>query len=150
MTVNRSKRCPADSTRRRALSIAVGAVAAAIPNAVAVPAGAAADPIYAAIDRHRRARAVHLAAIDEFARLEKCYGVQSDDLTEKACDDANEAFGLLIGTAATTAAGLSAKISYLREIARHQAWMLDEREGTALELIESFAGSTRTIWGMEQ
>jgi hypothetical protein len=130
--------------------MAVGAVAAAIPNAVAAPTGAAADPIYAAIGQHRRAQAVHLAAIDEFARLEKCYGVQSDDVTKKARDDANESFGLLIGMAATTAAGLLAKISYLREIARHQAWMLDEREGTALELIESFAGSIRTIWGMQQ
>jgi hypothetical protein len=46
MTVNRSKSSPAESTRRRALSIAVGAVAAAIPTAVAVPAGAAADPIW--------------------------------------------------------------------------------------------------------
>lgn len=73
--------------------------------------------------------------------------MQSDCITEKPCHDDNEAFGRLIGTAATTAAGLFAKVDYLREIARHQAWLLDEREGTALELIESFAGPIRTIWG---
>ena len=150
MIVNRSKSSPVDSTRRRALSIAVGAVAAAIPKAGTVPAGAAADPIYAAIDRHRRTLAIHLAAIDEFARLERAHGVQSDCITEKPCHDDNEAFGRLVGTAATTVGGLLAKVDYLRDIARHEAWMLDEREGTALELIESFAGSIRAICGMEQ
>jgi hypothetical protein len=52
--------------------------------------------------------------------------------------------------AANTVAGLFAKINYLREIAEgDEAWMLDEREGTALDLIESFAGSIMTIWGVQ-
>jgi hypothetical protein len=68
--------------------------------------------------------------------------------TEKPCDDENEAFGVLVGMAATTVAGLSAEIDYLREIAEgEEGWMLDERECTALDLIESFAESISSIWG---
>jgi hypothetical protein len=69
-------------------------------------------------------------------------------MTEQPCHTENEAFSLLLGAAATTAAGLTAKINYLREIAEIEGWMLDEREGTALDLIESFALSINTIWGV--
>jgi hypothetical protein len=139
---------PVDQTRRHLLTIAAGgAVAAAIPTAW-LAAAPAIDPIFAAIDAHRKAHADHLAAIGELSRLEKIHGVGGRDwsITEKPCDDENEAFGLLVGTAATTVAGLFAKFNYLREIAEHEAWMLDEREGTALDLIESFAGSIQNIW----
>ena len=142
---------PVDPTRRRLLTIATGgAVAAAIPTTVGM--AAAVDPIFAAIDEHRNAHAAHLAAIDELARLEKSHGVHKANwsITEKPCDDTNDAFGLLVKTAATTVAGLSAKINYLRAIAEgREAWMLDEREGTALDLIESFAKSLSTIWGVQ-
>jgi hypothetical protein len=46
---------------------------------------------------------------------------------------------------ATTLPGLFAKVAYLREIAESEAWMLDEREGTAVRLIESFATSIAAI-----
>jgi hypothetical protein len=107
------------------------------------------DPIYAAIEEHRKANAAHLAALNELARLEKIHGDWDGAVTQKPCDDENEAFGILVGTAATTVAGLSAKIDYLREIAEGEGWMLDEREGTALDLIESFAESISSIWGVQ-
>jgi hypothetical protein len=108
------------------------------------------DPVLAAIDEHRKAQSVHLAAIDQLNRLERIHGDADGSITEQPCRAENEAFGVLVGLAATTVAGLSAKINYLREIAEgDEAWMLDEREGTVLDLIESFAGSIRTIWGVQ-
>jgi hypothetical protein len=83
-------------------------------------------------------------------RLERIHRDADGSITEKPCQDENKAFGFLVGAAATTVAGLSAKIDYLRSIADgEEAWMLDEREGTALDLIESFAGSLRNIWGVQ-
>jgi hypothetical protein len=90
-----------------------------------------------------------LAAIHELSRLEKIHGDWDGSITEKPCHDDCAAFDFLVGTAATTVAGLFAKIDYLREIASREAWMLDEREGTALDLIESFAGSISSIWGVQ-
>ena len=69
-------------------------------------------------------------------------------ITDKPCHDENDAFDHLIGVAATTFSGLFAKVAYLREIAENEAWMLDEREGTAIELIESFATSISTLVGV--
>ncbi|KRR09559.1 hypothetical protein CQ12_13815 [Bradyrhizobium jicamae] len=141
---------PIDTKRRRFLSVAAGgAVAAAIPTTVST--AAAADPIFAAIYGHRKAQAIHSAAIDELNRLERIHGDQADGgITEKPCHDENEAFGILLGTAATTQQGLIAKLEYLRAIAQgKEAWMLDEREGTALDLIESFTTSISTIWGVQ-
>jgi hypothetical protein len=102
--------------------------------------------------RHRAeaaARSAHLAAMAELDRCERIHGDADGSITEKPCHDENDAFGVLAGTAATTVAGLSAKTNYLREIAAGEAWMLDEREGTALDLIESFAGSIRAIWEVQ-
>jgi hypothetical protein len=140
---------PVNQARQRLLTIgAAGAIAVAIPTTVIV--AAAVDPIFAAIDEHKKAQSAHLAAIAELSRLEKIHGVHDADasITEKPCDDENEALGVLVGTAATTAAGLSAKIDYLREIADgEEGWMLDER--AALDLIESFAESISSIWRVQ-
>ncbi|UQR67703.1 hypothetical protein LRP30_21690 [Bradyrhizobium sp. C-145] len=115
---------------------------------VALPAAAAAtvDPIFAAIDAHRQAHAVHLAAIDEAARLEDLTGENWGDITEQPCQDENDAFDVLLRATATTVPGLLAKLTYLRAIAEgKEAWMLDEREGSALHLIVSFAESLQNI-----
>ena len=141
---------PVDPTRRHLLNIAAGgAIAAALPTTGS--ATVTADPIFAAIDEHRKAHSTHLVALAEFSRLEKIHGVSDADgsITEKPCDDENDAFGILVRTAATTVAGLCAKIDYLREIADSEGWMLDERDGTALDLVGSFAESIRTIWGVQ-
>ena len=140
---------PIDTTRRRFLSVAAGgAIAPGIPAAALADAPTI-DPIIAAIDEHRKAHAAHLAAIDELSRLEKIHGDWDGSITEKPCDDDCDTFDFLVGTAATTIAGLFAKFDYLREIASREAWMLDEREGTALNLIESFAESIRSIWRVQ-
>jgi hypothetical protein len=108
------------------------------------------DPIFTAIDKHRRAQSAHLAAIDQLARLENIHGADADgSITERPCHDENAAFETLLSAAATTLPGLLAKLAYLRAIAEgREAWRLDEREGTARDLLESFAGSIRTIWGV--
>jgi hypothetical protein len=140
---------PIDTTRRRFLSVAAGgAIAPGIPAAALADAPTI-DPIIAAIDEHRKAHVAHLAAIDELSRLEKIHGDWDGSITEKPCDDDCDTFDFLVGTAATTIAGLFAKFDYLREIASREAWMLDEREGTALNLIESFAESIRSIWRVQ-
>jgi hypothetical protein len=101
---------------------------------------AAADPIFVAIDAHRKANAAHWAA------LKAAEGLTDWGITEQPCHDENDAFELLIGAPATTLAGLSAKLAYLRAIAEgEEAWMLDEREGTALNLIDSFTASLKNI-----
>jgi hypothetical protein len=139
---------PIDSKRRRFLAVAAGAsvasvgtlaVAAAMPAATPYRAACAVDPIYAAIDAHRRANAAHWAAIEASEGLTDWGGI-----TEQPCHDENDAFEVLIGAPATTLAGLRAKLAYLRAIAEgEEAWMLDEREGAALLLIDSFTASLR-------
>jgi len=116
---------------------------------LAVAAERVLDPIFAAIDEHKKADAAHLAAIKEVDRLHRIHGAADESITEKPCDDENEAFHFFVGTAATTVAGLSANISYLREIDEREAWMLEEREGVAFPLIESFAESISSIWGVQ-
>jgi hypothetical protein len=140
---------PVDPTRRGFIAVAAGAsiisvgslaAVAAMPIAGALPTTAAADPIYAAIDAHRNANAVHLAA------LKAAEGLTDWGITEQPCHDENDAFEVLIGAPATTLGGLRAKLEYLRVIAEgEEAWMLDEREGTALNLIDSFAASLKNI-----
>jgi hypothetical protein len=142
---------PVDPTRRGFITLAAGASIVSVGSlaAVAMPvsttaqaAGSPADPVYAAIDAHRQANAAHWAA------LKASEGTTDWGITEKPCHDENDAFDRLIGVAATTIPGLFAKVAYLREIAENEAWMLDEREGTAIELIESFATSISTLVGV--
>jgi hypothetical protein len=62
---------PIDTKRRNFLSIAAGAaVAAAIPTA-ALAAATAIDPIYAVIERHRKACREHNEAIDTHMDFEE-------------------------------------------------------------------------------
>jgi len=133
---------PAAGLSRRTALAGLAMLPAALPAAAA----ATADPIFAAIDAHRQAHAVHLAAIDEGNRLEEMDGGDWTSVTEKPCHDDNDAFEALVRAPATTLPGLLAKLVYLRAIAEgNEAWMLDEREGTALDLIDSFAKSLQNI-----
>jgi hypothetical protein len=124
-------------------------VLAVLPSLPA-PAAVAVDPVYAAIEAHRAANAVHLAAIDEVSRLEKIdWRTDWGYITEKPCHAANDALEILLGAMATTLSGLFAKLAYLRAIAvGKEAWMVDEREGTVLALIESFTASLKSIGGL--
>jgi hypothetical protein len=111
-----------------------------LPAAAAEP-----DPVYAAIDEHRKAHATHLAAIDEGCRLEELGG-DWITVTERPCCDENAAFDRLLGAEAMTLPGLLAKLAYLRGIAQgDEAWMIDEREGAGLLLIDSFTASLKNV-----
>jgi hypothetical protein len=137
------------SPTRRAFvnTIAALPIAAAAPAAAAhtLDAGHAADPTFDLIDLHRKAEAAHLAAIKELSRFEESGDCEHDWITEKPCHDEFDAFDALVGAAATTLPGVFAKVVYLREIAEREAWMLDQRPGTAIRLIESFATSIQNI-----
>jgi hypothetical protein len=138
-------RKPAEGLSRRSMIGALAMLPAALPPAAAsMP-----DPVFAAIETHRQAHAAHQAAIEEGNQLEKLGGDWTT-VTEKPCHDENVAFEALIRAAATTQQGLLAKLAYLRAIAESdEAWMHDERDGTALDLMKSFAGSLQTIWGVQ-
>jgi hypothetical protein len=99
---------------RRAVLAGIASAAAALPIAAGTPttAAATADPIYAAIERHKETEAAHLAAIKELCRFEKSGDCEHNWITEKPCHDEFEAFDALVGGAATTLAGVSAKVAY--------------------------------------
>jgi hypothetical protein len=118
---------PIDSRRRRFLAVAAGAsvgtlaVAAAMPAAVPYSAACAVDPIYAAIEAHRKACREHHEAIDihmDFeevgmtgAKLEKYNSLVAETdaayyrLDDVGCD--------LINTRPTTLAGILALCRYI-------------------------------------
>jgi hypothetical protein len=141
---------PIDTTRRRFLTVAAGAsvasvgtlAVAAMPAAGSDSAACAVDPIDAAIERYKDASAAHTAALDELARLEKCDPDWDHGwITEQPCHDEFAAFDALLAAAATTLPGLLAKLAYLQDIAEHNAWLFDNRQGATGLLIESFAAS---------
>ena len=133
---------PVDPTRRRFLTVAAGGAAA-----VAIPSAGLTvdDPIYAAIETYRKAAVAHRAALDEQNRLELLGDPLADSVSEQPCHDEFNAFDELLSAAATTLPGIVAKLAYLEEIAKRDAWMFDDREGTAIALIESFAASLKNI-----
>jgi hypothetical protein len=107
------------------------------------------DPVLDLIDAHRKAHAAHMASLKLLNRLERKYGVASGMgwLTTQPCNDENDAFEELVAAPATTMSGLLAKLAYLQELAREfeTAWMFEDRQGTALALIESFSISISNI-----
>jgi hypothetical protein len=115
---------PIDTTRRQLLTIAAGAVAAAIPADARAYPGHAADPIYAAIEKHRAACVVWDAAVDVRACFPEGPAPMTDEAWEERCrlDDAEEdardplvdAGVDLVRTAPTTLAGIIAAVSYIR------------------------------------
>jgi hypothetical protein len=91
-------------TRRTAIAgLATGTAAGSLATAVAGPAEA--DPIYAAIEEHRRALAAHVAAIDGGADTDRYVGEELDAL---------EAL-LLCEPEPTTIGGVVALLDYLGE-----------------------------------
>src|SRR5258708_5191249 len=109
---NTSANAPSSSRRRflvQAVGVAAGGAALGAGLPLPAPAAAAVDPIFAVIDKHKKAHAGHWAAIDELARMEKVDGFTDWGITEKPCHDENDAFDILLGAAATTLPGLLAK-----------------------------------------
>jgi hypothetical protein len=144
---------PIDTTRRHLLTIAAGgAVAAAIP-ARAYP-GHAADPIFAAIERHKQTAAVWDAAVGVRADFPESADPMTDaqweerDRLDDAEEDAREplaAAGVdLVTTAPTTHAGIIAAISYIRTQMRNDAFMPWEVE-FEFEFDEGCPGDAQTL-----
>jgi hypothetical protein len=146
---------PIDSTRRRFLTVAAGAsvasvgslAAAAMPAAAPDSAACAVDPIYAAIEAHRKAHAAHMASLELLNRFERRYGAgQGSWISTKPCHDENDAFVAFVAEPATTVPGLLAKLDYFEELASE-----DETESMTREraepdvLIQSFAESLKNI-----
>jgi hypothetical protein len=109
---------PVDPTRRRLLTIAAAASIAGLSPAIA--AALPADPIFAAIERHRAAVVVWDAAVDVWAKFpdgpelwlerERIHDAWCD--TRNALDDTGVD---LINTAPTTLAGIARALNYTRE-----------------------------------
>jgi hypothetical protein len=108
--------------------------------------------VFELIEAHRSACTAHLDALKVQNRIEEIRGIGAASwITEKPCHDENEAFDRFVGAAVTTVPALLAKLGYLQEIADSDewGWVLDEREGTALALIESFAASISALVGVQ-
>ena len=142
MTIERPMFPPVDPTRRRFLtSAAGGAVAAAIPADARAYPGHAADPIYAAIERHKdlaktldavwklRARCKDFGTLTE---AEKARVRELNDATDAAHLPLEAAAMDLFNTAPTTHAGVIAALFYMRIQHRNdgehmiQGWLEDE------------------------
>jgi hypothetical protein len=140
---------PVDPTRRRFLSQAAGVAAggavlalATIPpvSAATAPAGLA-DPVFGLIEAHRTATAAHTVALKEQERLESINDPFADSAATDACHADVGAFDDLIQTAPTTFAGLVAWASYLHEIRKVGAWMLEGEAPTLVDTLVEALGN---------
>ncbi len=153
---------PVDPTRRRFLtvaavgsvvgagSLAAAAMASSIPQAVTVPSIASSpalpDPVFGLIEAHRKADRDFDAALDEQGRLERIGDEAAADLVGEApCHAAFNAFDVLLAAPAATLPGIVAKLADLQDIAKRDARMFNDRDGSAILLIESFAASIANV-----
>ncbi len=152
---------PVDPTRRRFLATAAvasavgaGTLAAAarspsVPAAVAVPRHSRPDPVFGLIEAHRKADLRFEAALDEQERLERIGDEAADWIGEAPCHAAFNAFDVLLAVPAATLPGILAKLAYLQDIAERDAWMFDDRKGSAGRLIENFATSLANVLAVQ-
>jgi hypothetical protein len=137
---------PVDPTRRNLLTVAAGgAVAAAMSPALL--SAAAADPIFAAIEAHRKTHIAHMASLAVQARFERRYGIgEGSWVSAKPCEDEFDAFAAFVAESATTVQGLFAKLAYFDELAGdfETEWMVNDRAEAAV-LIQSFGASLKNI-----
>jgi hypothetical protein len=119
-----------DPTRRHLLAIAAGGAVAATIVSPAFATAPANDPIFAAIDEHRKAHAAHMESLARQSRLERKHGIGSCRwVSEKACNEEDGAFDTLVTAPATTLPGLIAWLDYLQELASEfeTEWMMYDR-----------------------
>jgi hypothetical protein len=69
----------------------------------------------------------------------------ADLVGEAPCHAAFIAFDMLLAAMATTLPGIVAKLAYLQDIAKRDAWMFNDRRGSAILLMESLAASIANI-----
>jgi hypothetical protein len=143
------------SSRRRFLAQAAAVAAGSGTLGMALPlpgsAGAAErvpDPVLDLIEAHRRADEAHRKALKVQDRFERRYGVgnRSGGISEKACNDEDDAFEALVAGVATTLPGLLAWLAYLQKLDSEfeTEWMITDRL-FAPTLIKSFAASLGNI-----
>jgi hypothetical protein len=154
---------PRDPTRRRFLAVAAvasavgaGSLAAAaamdpsVPAAMTTPRHSRPDPMFGMIEAHRMASAAHGIALVEQARLEQIGDLDAAwSISEQRCHDEFGAFDALLSAAATTVPGILAQLAYLQEIAKQDAWMLEDRDDSATRLIEGFAASIANVMAVQ-
>jgi hypothetical protein len=144
MTIERPMFPP--STRRSVLTLAGGAIAAAIPT-MSLAAAPTIDPMFDLIETHREAHAAHMASLALQERFERRYGGGHGSwISEKPCCDEDDIFMALVAAPATTVQGLSAKLAYFDELSGEfeTEWMVPERAEAAV-LIQSFTASLKNI-----
>jgi hypothetical protein len=123
-------------TRRKILGTAAGAAALAATGASSTPASPAPDPIFAAIDAHRRADAA-VVAVD-------------GDIPDELGDQCQEAFLAVIRTRPVTPAGLAALTGWVRErtdwLCANSSFLPDEEQRAIAAAIDDAA---RGMSGLE-
>jgi hypothetical protein len=127
-----------DTTRRQLLTIvAGGAVAAAIPAARAYPEP---DPIYAAIEAHRKAAAAEQAAWDHVNRRPDLSRDDECALTDGPCKEAWDAREKFAETVPTTIPGMRAMIIYANELEDEDPeWLWNPGDYRLLETLATAA-----------
>jgi len=103
---------PIDPNRRRFLTVAAGAsvasvgtlAVAAMPAAAPDSAACAVDPIYAAIEAHRKAHAAHMASLELQNCFERRYGAGHGSwISTKPCHAEDDAFVAFVAAPAAGA-----------------------------------------------
>jgi hypothetical protein len=105
--------------------------------------------VFGLIEAHRQAGRDHEAALVEQERLEGIGDKAADWVAEAPCHAEFEAFDVLLAAPAATLPGILAKLVYLQGIAKREAWMFNDREGSARRLIESFAASIANVLAVQ-
>jgi hypothetical protein len=114
-------------TRRNILGTAAGAAAALVATGASpMAASPAPDPIFALIEAHRTATALHSAALKEQERLEQIGDPRASEVSDAPCNADAGAWRELVNTAPQTFAGLQAWAFYLDEVRGKEEWMLEE------------------------
>jgi hypothetical protein len=138
-----------------ASAVGAGTLAAAaamdpsVPAAVIIPRHSRPDPVFGLIEAHRKADRDHEAALDGQERLERIGDKAADWVGEASCHAAFNAFDVLLAAPAATLPGILAKLAYLQDIAERDAWMFNDREGSAILLIEGFAASIANVMAVQ-
>jgi hypothetical protein len=153
---------PVDPTRRRFLTVAaIGSIVGAgsltavamtpsdVPKAVTIARHSRPDPVFGLIEAHRKAYRGHEAALDEQERLERIGDEEADWVVEAPCHAAFIAFDVLLAAPAATLPGIVAKLAYLQDIAKRDAWMLTDRPDAAILLLEGFVASVTNVWAVQ-
>lgn len=104
-----------------------------------VPCG---DPVFVLIDLHRKASALHSAAIDEQDRLERA-GHASRGISEQPCQAEIDAWHALLSAPPQTLAGLRAWASYLKGV---EPWMLEDQAGLIVGTLDLALAKPGTIY----